>query len=63
MKVFQGLLAYALGRTVEDKSVTKDLGNDIRITKETVSWYNYCLFDVITLFSRNIMIKGFFKKF
>ena len=38
MKVLQvGLFAAALGRTVEDKSVHKDLGNDIRITKETVS--------------------------
>ena len=63
MKVFQGLLAYALGRTVEDKSVTKDLGNDIRITKETVSWYNYYFFDVIPLFSWIIMIKGFLKNF
>jgi hypothetical protein len=36
MKVLQGLFAAALGRTVEDKPVQKDLGNDIRISKETV---------------------------
>ena len=40
MKVLQGgLFAAALGRTVEEQSVHKDLGNDIRITKETVSSY------------------------
>ena len=38
MRVLHGLFAAALGRTVEDKSVQKDLGNDIRITKETVSY-------------------------
>lgn len=37
MRILQGFFAAALGRVAEDKSVKKDLGNDIRITKETVS--------------------------